>query len=318
MLLVDDKDSTCRSIQRFFEYQGFRVDCACEVEEAEALLANYPYEIVVSDMRLTAARGSEGLQILSYVHEHCPSTRTVMLTATENTEVEAEARNRGVDLSNEPASLDDLARGISRLLERASRRASIIDSVLDSRAITSVFQPAFEMNESADHAPGSHFVECLSRGPKGTNMESAGVLFEYARRKGKEATLDRICIEEAFRAISASRYGRRFRSMSTLRPSEREPDFPLFLAGLADRRRDRADGNLLEIVEHGPDGRPRASLAPWPGSGARRSNRPGRHRPGPIELPRASSTAAPTTSSSTVISSRVVTRTPREVRFSTL
>lgn len=131
---------------------------------------------------------------------------------------------------------------------------SLLDSVLDSRAITSVFQPVFEMNESADRCPEVHFVECLSRGPKGTNMESAGVLFEYARRKGKEATLDKICIEEAFRAISASGYRPAISVNVHASTLERDAGFPLFLAGFADRSGIARTGIILEIVEHGPDG----------------------------------------------------------------
>src|SRR5690242_7155897 len=83
---------------------------------------------------------------------------------------------------------------------------SFLDTVLDARSVTTVFQPVFETNASAEPAATVHFVECLARGPKGTNMESPGVLFEYARRKGQEAALDRVCIEAALREIGTSGY----------------------------------------------------------------------------------------------------------------
>ena len=205
LLLVEDGECASRPLQRFFESRGFRVDCARELEEAEALLANYSYEVVISGVRLTLAHGSEGLQILSFIHQHCPSTRTVMLAARANAEIEAEAVDRGVDLlEREAPSLGVLTRNISRLLETRIVRGSLIDSVLRTGAITIVFQPAFEMDDSADQSPSVHFLECLSRGPKGTNMESAGVLFEYARRKGREMALDLVCIDAAFRAVSES------------------------------------------------------------------------------------------------------------------
>ena len=40
-------------------------------------------------------------------------------------------------------------------------------------------------------------VECLSRGPQGTPFESPAVLFDYARRKVSENTVDRVAIATA-------------------------------------------------------------------------------------------------------------------------
>jgi len=121
MLVVEDEDPTNRSMRRFFEFQGFRVDTARELEEAEALLSNYTYEIVISGVRLNLAHGSEGLRILSYAHDHCPSTRTVMLGVSGLTEIEDEARSRGIDvLEPEPPSFPTLARRIYCLLRLAS------------------------------------------------------------------------------------------------------------------------------------------------------------------------------------------------------
>jgi DNA-binding NtrC family response regulator len=121
MLVIEDDDSTIRSMQRFFEFQGFRVDSARELEEAEALLSNYAYEIVISGVRLHAAHGSEGLRILAYAHEQCPSTRTVMLGVSGHTEIEDEARSRGIDvLERGLPSFPTLARRIFGMLGAAS------------------------------------------------------------------------------------------------------------------------------------------------------------------------------------------------------
>ena len=121
MLLVDDEESIAFAIKRFFEFQGLRVDWAQELEEAEALLVNCQYDVVICDLRLTGAHGAEGLDIISYINKHCPSTRTVMLTAYGNGEVEAEARRRGVDLfSRKPRPLQELAHDIFGLLRQPS------------------------------------------------------------------------------------------------------------------------------------------------------------------------------------------------------
>jgi EAL domain-containing protein (putative c-di-GMP-specific phosphodiesterase class I) len=128
-----------------------------------------------------------------------------------------------------------------------------MESVLNREQISVVFQPTFELNGSGGRAPKVHFVECLSRGPKGTNMESAGILFEYARRKGKEAALDRLCIQTAFRAMS-DLPDRPTVSMNVHASGlEREHDFPSFFGRLAEENGVSLSDVILEIVEHTPD-----------------------------------------------------------------
>lgn len=132
-------------------------------------------------------------------------------------------------------------------------RKSLIESVLDPEQISSVFQPTFELNACAGRPPKVHFLECLSRGPKGTNLESAGVLFEYARRKGKESDLDHICFETAFRTMG-DLPNRPSISMNVHASSlESAPDFPGFLGRLAENHAVALSDVILEIVEHAPD-----------------------------------------------------------------
>lgn len=121
MLVFEDENSTNRSLRRFFEFQGFHVDCACELEEAEALLSNYPYEIVISGVRLSEAHGSEGLRILACAHELCPSARTILLGLSDHSEVEDEARSRGIDvLERDLPAYPALAQRIFGMLHPAS------------------------------------------------------------------------------------------------------------------------------------------------------------------------------------------------------
>src|SRR6188474_2514435 len=72
-----------------------------------------------------------------------------------------------------------------------------LDAILQPGGITSVFQPICAVDDG--HWSISSF-ECLSRGPKGTNFESANVLFDYVRLKREEALVDRVCITTALAA----------------------------------------------------------------------------------------------------------------------
>jgi len=117
ILVVDDAESILFAIRVFFQAKGFAVDCARELEEAEALLANRTYDAVIVDLRLTGFQGTEGLEIISYVREISSKTRVILITSFGSPEIEQEARRRGVDaFLHKPVALPDLAMLVSSLL----------------------------------------------------------------------------------------------------------------------------------------------------------------------------------------------------------
>ena len=77
---------------------------------------------------------------------------------------------------------------------------SALNRILQPGGITPVYQPVFR---AAGETIQMFGLECLSRGPGGTNFESADVLFEYVRRKREESLVDRACIAAALRGASA-------------------------------------------------------------------------------------------------------------------
>jgi len=55
LLVVDDEESICFSMSEYFALQGYRVDTARELEEAEKLIEATEYKVVIQDLRLTSA-----------------------------------------------------------------------------------------------------------------------------------------------------------------------------------------------------------------------------------------------------------------------
>src|SRR5687767_5156584 len=96
MLVVDDERTISLAIQSYFSRQGYAVDCAQELEEAEALMANVHYDVVIADLRLSGMHGSEGLEIVRSVRERYPNTRVILLTAYGSPELEAAGLRYGV------------------------------------------------------------------------------------------------------------------------------------------------------------------------------------------------------------------------------
>jgi ActR/RegA family two-component response regulator len=117
LLVVDDEEAIVFAMQRYFTARGFEVDTASEIEEAEALLANVHYQAAIIDLRLTGVHGAEGLDILGFVRDNCPGTRTILLTAYGSADLSREARERGADVVlSKPQPLPDVAQVLMGLV----------------------------------------------------------------------------------------------------------------------------------------------------------------------------------------------------------
>lgn len=77
---------------------------------------------------------------------------------------------------------------------------SLLDLVLAPGGLRPAFQPILELRGGRWQL---HGVECLTRGPRGTNLEAADVLFAYVRNKQAEREVDRCCVRVGLRAAEA-------------------------------------------------------------------------------------------------------------------
>ncbi len=111
ILIIDDELTILHAVTRYFTRLGFDVDCASELEEAEALVTHRRYDLVIADLALSQNFGTEGLEIVRYIHHCAPSTRIVLLTGYGSPAVEKEALRRGCDrMLYKPKPLVELAR----------------------------------------------------------------------------------------------------------------------------------------------------------------------------------------------------------------
>ncbi|HVE71339.1 MAG TPA: response regulator [Thermoanaerobaculia bacterium] len=119
ILIVDDEELIVVAMRRYFEGLGYTIDSAYELEEAQALLANRRYDLVIADLRLTGIGGVEGLQIVSDIHQRCSDTRVILLSAYGTPEIERESYNRGADaFLHKPKSMMEIANVAVNLLDQ--------------------------------------------------------------------------------------------------------------------------------------------------------------------------------------------------------
>lgn len=126
---------------------------------------------------------------------------------------------------------------------------SLLDRVLDPGGLRVAFQPILDV--SRDGSVRVFGFEGLSRGPSGTNLERADVLFDYVRRKREEIRVDRACIRAA---LTAARELPRLPLFLNVHASTlaRDFEFGVFLADTAVAAGIDLDRLVVEIVEHAP------------------------------------------------------------------
>jgi EAL domain-containing protein (putative c-di-GMP-specific phosphodiesterase class I) len=133
------------------------------------------------------------------------------------------------------------------------REHRALNSILEPGGITPVYQPIMHVDGATTLAG----FECLSRGPKGTNFESARVMFEYVRLKREETLVDRACVTAA---LASAPRGEGLRLTLNVHASTlgRDHDFSDFLCDVASGNGFACEQLTVEIVEHAP---------PWDSSG---------------------------------------------------
>jgi len=122
LLLVDDEEPILFAMSAYFTSWAYGIDCASELEEAQALVAHVSYACVISDLRLSGTQGAEGLELVSFVRRMCVDTRVLVLTAYGSDSLERTARARGADaVLQKPIRLRELDAIVKSLLgERSS------------------------------------------------------------------------------------------------------------------------------------------------------------------------------------------------------
>src|SRR4029079_7166795 len=125
LLVVDDEESICFSMSEYFSLQGFRVDTASELEEADKLRGVTNNKVVIQHLRLTMTTNKDGLDMIKLIRQQNPQTRIVVLTAYGTAEIEDEARRCGADaFLRKPKPLSQVAQVVQGLIESPPRQAA--------------------------------------------------------------------------------------------------------------------------------------------------------------------------------------------------
>lgn len=94
LMIVDDEEPIVFSVHDYFTEHGWEVDCARELEEAQALAKVNDYDVVITDLHLTGIDGGEGLELVRYLRAIGTSI-VIVFTAYGTAQSERVALERG-------------------------------------------------------------------------------------------------------------------------------------------------------------------------------------------------------------------------------
>lgn len=122
VLAVDDEPNILAALRRLFRNTGWRILTAGHAEEALALLATEPVNVVLSDMRMP---GMDGVQLLERVSLAWPRTARLLLTgqADLNSTIAAINRGRLHRYITKPWNDDELVLTLRQVAERQQLEA---------------------------------------------------------------------------------------------------------------------------------------------------------------------------------------------------
>ncbi|TFG54444.1 MAG: response regulator [Gemmatimonadales bacterium] len=138
VMFVDDEEGVRVSWQRFLQDRGLAVATAPDGASAIAELSRQPVDVVVSDLRMP---GTDGLELLKWLHDRQPTTRFILFTGYGDAQVERRARELGAsDYLEKPVSPDVLAHAIDVALDpgRLHPVLPVLDVTRRTRTLPSV------------------------------------------------------------------------------------------------------------------------------------------------------------------------------------
>lgn len=116
ILIVDDDESTCKSLSLIFKKKGYETECAGTGREAEKKIAVKFFNLALLDIKLP---DMEGVELIPHIKEKYPDTVIIMVTAHASLETAVRAMNEGASsYITKPINMDDVLTTIREVLEK--------------------------------------------------------------------------------------------------------------------------------------------------------------------------------------------------------
>ncbi|MFH1807777.1 MAG: EAL domain-containing protein [Pseudomonadota bacterium] len=256
VLLLDDEESVLGVLSDYLRGPNLEIVTCREIEAAEAILEHAPFDVVVTDLRVSELGGFEGIRLIRFVTSHFPKTIVLAMSGYVTEEVYAFGRAAGVTaVLEKPLDLPRLREWVYGDTEGADGggldEGPVADvqplrEFLTSNQVYSHYQPIVDL--SVHQRVQVFGYEALARGPGDTPLRNPEILFAYATRKECLLETDVMCIGAAMR--QAPRLGRPKLFLNMHPRSLTSPDSPDRVTDLVVGAGMDPKQVVIELTEH--------------------------------------------------------------------
>jgi len=122
LLVIDDDTDLREAVSEYLLSIGYEVHQAAEREEAEALVANYAYSLVITDISLTQL-GVEGFDLLRTISNSNSQPGLIVMSGHTGSGHRERAKQCGADVFvQKPTSLETLGEVVRTCLSQRARK----------------------------------------------------------------------------------------------------------------------------------------------------------------------------------------------------
>ena len=115
ILIVEDEDSERISLKAALETEHFSVDMACDGAEAELMVTNKFYDVIVVDYRLP---DTDGISLIKRIKNISPDTIPIVVTAYNSVEIAIDSlKNGAYEYIVKPIDIPVLSKMIHKIRE---------------------------------------------------------------------------------------------------------------------------------------------------------------------------------------------------------
>ncbi len=154
LLVLDDEKRMVEIVAMVLRHEGHEVTACTDAEEALAVLADEPFDLLITDLRMP---GPDGLEVLKRARAAYPDLPVILMTAHASVATAIEAMKEGaVDYVEKPFNNNELKALVRRALDltRLARENRYLRAELKSR---------YSLDQIVAESPAMHEVLALVR-----------------------------------------------------------------------------------------------------------------------------------------------------------